>query len=394
MNRLCALSLALLFASLPTSEQVIDERSIEVYSGAGSARKMDLIPPSAMVLFPTSTAFLDKQDVVFKLPVADGAPLQKLQFVTVRKYSTRNPGASSARITAVVYSGTIYLVNELLCDDNVSVINRILRSVGASVDSPEEAMQVARFFLQVGYYHFVDPDKFITSTVGDLPAKQVEFPGQDATAIQSAIHPPAATRDGNTFKVEIVTKDRDSPFVLLRHWSIKIRESQIIEANEEVLYPTRMHYRAGEGAGGNSLRGTLASPLSTLRFQLSMMSDGKTSDSEALNVSTYTFNTSDGPQVARSVYYLDSTERSTRELDSELRRASQIIERANWTDGRGNVLGERALVLYSVQGTDTIRASLLLRRDTKVFEISSSCLRNLLEFEKVWFHSNSKSTKD
>lgn len=384
MNRLCALALALLFASLPATRQVIDESSIEVYGAAGSARKLHLIPPSAKLLFPRSTAFLELRDVVFKLPVADGTLLRNLQFVTVRSYSPRNPGASSARITAVLYSGTIYLVNELLCDDNVSVINGILRSVKASVATPEEAMQVARFFLQVGYYRFADPDKFITSTVADLPATQVEFPGQDARAIQNAIRPPAATGDGNTFKVEVVTNDGDSPFVLLHHWSIKIRDSQIVDANDEVLYPTRMHYWPGEAAG-DSLRGTLASPSSTLRFQLSLMSDGMTSDSEALNVSTYTFNASDGPPVARAAYSFDSTERSTRELDSQLHRASQIIERANWTDALGNVLGDRALVLYSDQGTNRIRASVLLRRGTRFFEISSSCLRNSLEFEKVWF---------
>jgi len=398
-SRLCTLSLALLFASLPISAQVTGDNSLQVYRGAGPARKMSLVPPSAKVLFPGSIVFVDKRDVGVSLPVVDGGLLRNMQFVTVRAYSPEqppkanstdqeeDPQVSSARITAVVYGDKIYVVSELFCDENIAVVNALLRSMGASVDSPEKALQVAKFYLQIGYYSFKDPDTFIVSAFGDLPAKQLEFPGQDAAEMQRAIHPPSAIRDGNAYKVELVTQDRDAAFVVLHHWSIRILKSQITDAREEVLIPDRMHYRAGEAA---SNLGTLASAISTLRFQLSTIADGKTPDSKDLNFHGCSFNTSNGPGVTRSEYDFESNERSIRELDSALHSASQILERGKWTDAKGNVLGERALVLYSAEGSDEPVASILLRHDKTFFEVSSSCLRNLLEFEKVWFHSDSR----
>lgn len=397
------MSLALLFGCLPSSAQVTGDASVEVYSSSGTARKMILMPPSAKLLFANSKVYVDKRDVRISLPAKEVGILQNMQFVTVRAYSPEQPSkdgsteqienapAPSARITGVVYADKMYVVNELFCGENITVINGLLRSLGVSVDSPEKAMQVAKFYLQLGYYSFEDPNRFIVSTYGDLSTKQIEFPGQDASEIQRVIKPPASTQDGDAYKVEIVTRDTDSAMVVLRRWSIRIVGSQISDAQADVLVPDHMHYRVG-GAPSDSMRGTLASPVSTLRFQLAVIGDGMTSDSKRLNVSTYTFNTSNGPHVSRSAYFFDSRERAMKEFDSQLHRASQVIERGKWTDEQGNVLGERALVLYSSETSGKLGASVLLRRDTRFFAVSSPCLRNLLEFEKVWFHSDSKPT--
>jgi hypothetical protein len=83
--------LALLFASLPISAQVTGDNSLQVYRGAGPARKMSLVPPSAKVLFPGSIVFVDKRDVGVSLPVVDGGLLRNMQFVTVRAYSPEQP---------------------------------------------------------------------------------------------------------------------------------------------------------------------------------------------------------------------------------------------------------------------------------------------------------------
>jgi hypothetical protein len=402
--RLCGLSLGLFLAWLPVSAQVPEDSSVEVYTGSGPARRMSLIPRSAKLLFANSKVYFDKRDVRVSLPIKDGVLLQNMELGTVRSYSpeqspkdgptkqNENFRVPSARITAVVNSDKIYVVNELFCDENISVINRLLRSLSVSVDNPEKAMEVAKFFLQLGYYRFEDPDKFTVSTYSDLSTKQMEFPGQDAAEIQRAIRPPVATKDGDTYTVEIVTKESDAALVELHHWNIRILGSQISDVQEEVPVPASRHYRAGE-APSSSMRGTLASEVSTLRFQLAIIGDGVTSDSKELNVSTYTFDTSEGPQVSRSAYRFKSPVRAVKEFDSQLHLASQIIERGNWTDGQEDVLGERALVLYSFDGSARVRAAILLRRDTRYFAISSLCLRNLLEFEKIWFHSDSKPPK-
>jgi hypothetical protein len=364
---------------------------------------MILMPASAKLLFPSSIVYIDERDVTVNLPTKGTDPRQNMQFVTVRSYlteQTREDGSTEqretssvplARITAVVYKDKVYVTNELFCDENMSAINALLGSLGVSVDNPERAMQVAKFYLQLGYYLFEDPDTFIVSTHSDLSAKKIEFPGQDTTEIQRAIQSPTAIQDNNGYKVEIVTQDKDAAFALLRHWSIRILESKISDAQQEVLTPKDLQYRVGE-VPSNLMSGTLASPFSTLRFQLAIMSDGKTSDSKGLNVSTYTFNTSNGPNVRRSAYRFESPERAMKEFDSQLNRASQVIERGKWTDEQGNVLGERALVLYSIEASGKLVASVLLRRDSRFFAVSSSCLRNSLEFEKVWFHSDAKPT--
>ena len=364
---------------------------------------MILLPPSAKLLFANSKVYLDRRDVTISLPAKEADLLQNMQFVTVRPYSPEqtpkggsteqreNSLVPSARITAVVYNDKIYVANELFCDENISVINGLLRSSGVNVDSPEKAMQGARFYLQLGYYRLEDPEEFIVSTFSGLSAKQIEFPGQDTKEIQSVIHPPTASRDSDAYKIEIVTREKDAALVELHRWSIRILGSQISEVHEEALIPKHMHYREGE-APSDSMNGTLASPVSTLRFQLAIMADGKTSDSNGLNVSTYTFNTSNGPPVRRSAYRFESRERAMKEFDSQLHRAGQVIEKGKWTDEHGNVLGERALVLYSSETSGKLGASVLLRRDTRFFAVSSSCLRNSLEFEKVWFHSDSKPT--
>ena len=83
----------------------------------------------------------------------------------------------------------------------------------------------------------------------------------------------------------------------------------------------------------------------------------------------------------------DSAERAVREFREQLNRAGQILEQGNWLGKGGETIGERALVVYSTEKTNDLSAVILLRRDSRLFEVSSSCLRNLLEFEKVWFRN-------
>jgi hypothetical protein len=396
---LVKLFFVLLIGSLPASAQSGGEKSVEVYSDAGFAGRMSLEPFSAASLFPNSKVYLSERKIGVSLLTGDAALLQKMQFVTVRAYSLEEASkadssgkkqttqASSARMNAVTSNRTIYILSELFCDENIPVFNELLRSLALRVESPEEALLVAKFFLQLGYYRFSDPDNFVVSTLSDLSPKQFEFPGQDMTEIQHAIRPPASIEEGDTYRIEIVAQDRDAGFVLLRHWSIRILRSQISDVKEEVLVPTWMHYRAGE-TPSTSMSGTLASPVSTLRFQLARIADGMTPDSKDLNFSSYSFNTCDGSQVVRSASYFESPHRAVKELDSYLHHAVQILERGKWTGEHGAALGERVLVLDSVGEPDGLRASILLRRDTRLFEVSSSCLRNALEFEKVWFGSD------
>lgn len=401
-DRVLALSLGSLFLGSPIRAQMTQENPVEAHFPDGSARQMTLIPSAANVLFPNSKVILDMRDTRIHLEGVNGTPLEKLQFVTVRNYVSKqtaeaipsarkhNAPVRAARITAVVYENKIYAANRLFWGENTAVINALLRTLDANVDSPEIALQLTKFFLQLGYYGFDDPDNFVVSKFTDLGPKQIEFPGQSVKEMQSAVQPPVAKQHGNVYKVDLVTQDKDAAFVVLHRWRITIIDSQITDAREEVLLRERDHFRVGEAAS-NSMSGTLASPASNLRFQLSIMADGKTTDSKHLNVSTYTFTTSDGPPVRRSAYFFKSEQRAVRELHNQLSRASQILGQGHWTDDQGKMLGERALVLYSNRGSGDLVAAVLLRRDTRFFQIWSSCLRNVLEFEKVWFHSDLNS---
>lgn len=121
------------------------------------------------------------------------------------------------------------------------------------------------------------------------------------------------------------------------------------------------HFRIRE-APTDRFGDTLASPLTDLRFQLSVIADGKTPDSKPLNVSTYIFNTSNGPEVRRSLCSIDSSLRAARELKEELNRAGQIFDRGNWIGKSGEIIGKRALVLYSREKTKELSAVILLKQ--------------------------------
>ena len=354
---------------------------------------LGLLPESSKVLFPGSRVLLEKKGVKVNLSAANEALLREIQFVAASDYPLeRTSGAQSKdrrrsiKITAVMYGDTLFVVNDLFFGDNSAVISKLLQSLEVHTDNEEKALQVAIFYLQLARYRFEEPAHYVVSSSLQLPPEQVNFPGQNITEIENAIHSPNVKKDGDAYKVDMLTQDVDAAFVLLRHWTITILDSQIANVQEEVVIPGRMHYRTGE-TPTDRFGGTLASPVTDLRFQLSIMADGMTADSKHLNVSTYVFNTSNGPQVRRSVSSFDSAERAVREFREQLNRAGQILEQGNWLGKGGETIGERALVVYSTEKTNDLSAVILLRRDSRLFEVSSSCLRNLLEFEKVWFRN-------
>src|SRR5712692_3560218 len=341
-NRIFGFSLVSLFLSFPIRAQIVRETFLEARFPDGSVGHVNLIPTAAAVLFPHAKVVLEKTNARIHLENVNGTPFEKLQFVTVGDYASphirktisserkKSAPMRTARITAVLYDNKVYVVNPLFWGENTATISALLRVVGANIDGPEKALQLAEFFLQFGYYRFGNPNSFVVSKLGDLPRKQIEFPGQSTTEMENAIHAPTVEGVRNAYKVGVVTYDRDAAFVVLHHWTISFLDSQITEAREQVLLPDHMRSRVGEGPS-NSMSGTLASPASSVQFHLSIMADEKTSDSAHLNVSTYTFTTSDGPLVRRSVYYFKSRDRAIRELKDRLNRANQILELGKWT---------------------------------------------------------------
>ena len=241
--------LVLLIGNLPVLAQTGGETSVEVYDDAGPLGRMSLEPPSAALLFPNSRLYLSDHKVTISLPTGDDALLQKMKFVTVRAYSLQGDTktgssrkqetmqASSARIEAVISNGKIYILGQLFCDESVSVFNELSRSINLTANSPEDALLVAEFYLQLGYYRFASPNNFIVSTAGELSAQQTEFPGQNMDEIEHALHPPAVVKEDATYRIEIVAKDEDSGFVLLRHWSIGILGSHVSDAKEGIPRP-------------------------------------------------------------------------------------------------------------------------------------------------------------
>src|SRR5690242_6455285 len=221
---LSVLPLAFLSLSSPIRAQVPAETSLEVRFPGGTTSRLKLVPVAASVLFPNSQAVLDKMDVRIDLTKVDNELLKRLQFATVRAYAPKQASPKSmvlgpgVRITAVVLADRIYVVNQLFWGENLATINALLRQLGAQIDSTQTALQIAKFFLQLGDYGFDDPDNFVMSKISDIPLKQIDFPGQSLTEIQNAIRPPTVRQDGNRYMVDIVTLDRDSALVLLHKW--------------------------------------------------------------------------------------------------------------------------------------------------------------------------------
>jgi hypothetical protein len=392
------LSLLFLLPKSFVSAQASNGFFVEAHLGKSPAKRMTLLPTAAKILFPSSKVFLQKKDVSFALPAANQDPLKELQFVIASDYlakesapsnvSQKDPSATThaAAITAVVYKDTLYVVGELFYEENLALINKLLRETGVQARTQEEALQVAEFYLQLGHYSFEAPSSYLVFKFEQLPDKQVEFPGQNESEIRTAIHPPTVAGNENGYKTDIVAMDSDAAFVYLRRWRIGILDSQVVDPQQEVVVPSRDHYRAGE-APSDRFGGTLASPSTDLRFQLSVIADGMTPGSTSLNVSTYGFNTSEGPSVRRSSFSFKSAEEATSEFEKQLRAASQILEQGKWLDTDGKQIGKRALLLYASRKSNGVSIAVLLFRGSRVFEVSSLSLKNALEFEKVWFHS-------
>lgn len=390
------LALGLLAVAAPT--RISGQTKIDVHLPTGSTKTMNLFPESSRVLFPSSRVLLEMKDARVNLSAANAELLREMELVTASDYSSESTSrvrgkdrrGSPIKITAVVYGDSLYVVNELFFDENRAVINKLLQLLEVHADNEEKALQVANLYLQLAQYRFDEAAHYVVSSFQQLSPEQVKFPGQNMTEIESAIHSPYVKKDGNAYTVDMVTQDVDAAFVLLRHWTIRILDSQIASVQEEVVTPEHMHYRTAE-APSDRFGGTLKSPLTGLRFQLSIMGDGKTPDSKELNLSIYTFNASQGPPVIRSAYFFHSPGRAEREFKDELNQAGQILERGNWIGKSGEIVGERALVLDSTEKANGIRAIILLKQDSKFLNVSSSCLRNVLEFEKAWFGAQSQN---
>lgn len=118
----------------------------------------------------------------------------------------------------------------------------------------------------------------------------------------------------------------------------------------------------------------------TITFNPVTNFDGKTKDGE--RVSDLVFESSDGVTVTRTIIFFKSAERAQANLQSEVKRAVQIIEQGSLSDTNGNKTGERAVLLNAPNPPHEARAAVVWTDNSEFYSVTSASLQHVLEFEK------------
>lgn len=122
----------------------------------------------------------------------------------------------------------------------------------------------------------------------------------------------------------------------------------------------------------------------TITFNAMTNFDGKTKDGES--VSDLVSESSDGVNVTRTIIFFKSAERAQANLQSEVKKAVQIIDQSPVLDTNGDKTGERAVLLYAPQPPFEARAAVVWTGKSEFHSVSSTSLQHVLEFEKTSPH--------
>jgi hypothetical protein len=122
----------------------------------------------------------------------------------------------------------------------------------------------------------------------------------------------------------------------------------------------------------------------TITFNAVTNFDGKTKDGES--VSDLVFESSDGVNVTRTIIFFKSAERAQANLQSEVKKAVQIIDQSPVLDINGDKTGERAVLLYAPKPPFEARAAVVWTDKSEFHSVSSTSLQHVLEFEKTSPH--------
>lgn len=118
-----------------------------------------------------------------------------------------------------------------------------------------------------------------------------------------------------------------------------------------------------------------------ITFKAGMDFDGRMEDGS--RVSHLVYESFDGVKVTKSIIYFNSPKRARKELQSDLQKATQIIERDPKLNTNREQVGERVvLFVYGSSHEREPRAAVLWTNESEFHSIESSSLQHALALEK------------
>jgi hypothetical protein len=391
---ICVASMLSLLFCPEVKGQDVARVTLSVTTQGGTTETYDAVPASAAIkLFPDFSAVFERRSVSFQPGDVAGSITQQVNFGVLRAPASHRvtdatmPGTSSRQppeINAAIYGNKVFILGVLTYGENINVVNELLRALGTTINSPAQALQLSEFYIRLAYYRFSDLTAFLASAQSELSVDLRESKGPNVRKILTLPHPPLAIADGVGFKVDFVTVDRDSAF-LVHRWLIQVSNSQISDVQDEWLGPFASPF-SDSGCPRMCSGSSPGTSSKTLVFAMNQMFDGFTEDLSTM-WSGLSFSVSDGPDVRRIVSSYPNAADAEKKMRDEMGKSDQVLRQGVWADEQGKKIGDWSIVLDRQKESEKLEVRILLRRDTRLFEVYSDSLRNALEFEKSWFHA-------
>jgi hypothetical protein len=365
-----AVCLLLIFAPFGVDSQQATSTPLKAHLHSGEERRLRTIPQSAVVwLFPDGEAVLDRLSTRegWKHPVT---PLPtSVEFVRVSDSRRR------FTISGAIFGGQLFLFDELLCGENPGVMSELLRITGTFPRNADDALNLAKIYLSLSVYDFVDPQSLIVSRQDGVPPLTAKIPAKSVYDVSGILHSPEVVSRDSGFDISLFTQDPGS--FRVHAWTIAISGAQFGPVRDQVDWPhcTR-NCRAYTATSSDSPHG----PSDKIEFQIALMANGFTTDGATTDLKKWV--ASNGPGASRTHYYYASHDKAEARMQDFLGNAISVVDTGLWLDSKGSVVGKKATVVLADTDKRKIQAALLYEDDKSVLEISSRCLRNLLSTQE------------
>jgi hypothetical protein len=115
-------------------------------------------------------------------------------------------------------------------------------------------------------------------------------------------------------------------------------------------------------------------------FKLIRMANGIKDDGAPFSTNVYE-TTTDKQKVWQDFFHYDSPEEVKKAFDAQVKKASKIVEQGNLLDSQGQIIGERAVLIFNPPEKKS-SAMILITDSNKLRDIQSYSLNDAREFER------------
>lgn len=334
--------------------------AIKVHHADGTVSYFRTYPEFAVkLLFPKSEAMIEPDASPEKWKPSSATILKKIQTVRVSDTDRR------FNVVGVTSGDQLFIFDGLFSDTNAVTMSQLIRSTASGPHDEAEALDLTKLYLALSYYRFADPDRLVAF-------RESESMTQNANSFSDMMrisHSPQIVKRGATYTLDFYSYDAPGAASTgVSHWQIKIGPDDFEErlsAHHDGFQ--QLHSKADSET---------TQPEGKVKFSMSMMANGFTEDGATTDIQTW--GSSNGPGVTRIHYYYKSHEKAEKRMQDDLQNAVNIIETRPWLDSQGKSVGTQAMVIQISDKEKTLIASWIGQDESRVLQVSSISLGNLL----------------